>query len=98
MRVVAIWKKLKYKVEGSCGFAPSLSYLTIEKPIFKRLIPKILGQDLWFWNEPQLSYDYGMSDLIYDNEITDNGSPSLEKDSRYLTISVFEDKLVKKIQ
>lgn len=37
-----------------------------------------------------------MSDLIYDNEITDNGSPSLEKDSRYLTISVFEDKLVKR--
>lgn len=37
-----------------------------------------------------------MSELIYDNEITDNGSPSLEKDSRYLTISVFEDKLVKK--
>lgn len=86
MRVVAIWKKLKYKVEGSCGFAPSLSYLIIDKPIFKRLIPKILGQDLGFWNEPQLSYDYGMSDLIYDNEITDNGSSLLEKDTRYHTI------------
>ena len=64
----------------------------------KDLFPKILGQDLWFWNELQLSYDYGMSDLIYDNEITDNGSPLLEKDTRYLNIIVFEDKLVKKLK
>ena len=64
----------------------------------KDLFPKILGQDFWFWNEPQLSYDYGMSDLIYDNEITDNGSSLLEKDTRYLNINVFEDKLVKKLK
>ena len=98
MRVVAIWKKLKYKVEGSCGLHLHSVILLLISLYSKDLFPKILGQDLWFWNEPQLSYDYGMSDLIYDNEITDNGSPLLEKETRYLNISVFEYKLVKTLK
>lgn len=91
-------KKLKYKVEGSCGFAPTLSFITNDKPIFKRLIPKTLGQVFGFWNEPQLSYAYGMSELIYDNDITDSGTPSLVKETRYHIIKVFEDKLVIKLK
>ena len=88
----------KYKVEGNCGLTPSLSYLTIDKPIFKRLIPQTLGQEFWFWNEPQLSYAYGISELTYDNEITDKGTPLSVRETKYHTIKVFEDKLIIKLK
>lgn len=88
----------KFKVEGNCGLSPSLSYLTIDRPIFKRLIPQTLGQEFWFWNEPQLSYAYGISELTYDNEITDNGTPLIVRETRFHTIKVFEDKLIIKLK
>lgn len=91
-------ERKKYKVEGNCGLSPSLSYLTIDKPIFKRLIPQTLGQEFWFWNEPQLSYAYGISELTYDNEITDKGTPLSIRETKYHTIKVFEDKLIIKLK
>lgn len=87
-------QKFKIKIEGNCGYAPELSYLTINFPIFTKLIPQTFGQDFWFWNEPKLSYAYGINELVYDNKIADEEDPSLVKETRFHTIKVLSTKKI----